>query len=181
MKKYVSLLTIGVICFCTSCNTKTEGGLSATAQKNVNSMDSVTKSFETKDFSRLGDFIAADGVDHAGEKGDIKGLDSMKVEFAKSVAEFDNQQTEIIKQLADDDYVMSWERYSGTYTKDGMGHKAGDKLDMKVLELAKFKDGKATEHWSFMEPADVVKIMSSMQPQMSMPMPADSTKTKKKK
>jgi hypothetical protein len=52
---------------------------------------------------------------------------------------------------------------------------------MKVLELAKFKDGKATEHWSFMEPADVVKIMSSMQPQMSMPMPADSTKTKKKK
>lgn len=181
MKKYVSLLALGAICFCSSCNNKSEDVLSATAQKNVNAMDSVTKSFETKDFSRLGDFIAADAVDHAGDNGDINGLDSMKVEFTKSAAGMDNLHTEIIKQLADDDYVMSWVHWTGTFTKDGMGHKAGDKLDMKGIELAKFKDGKATEHWIFMEPGEVMKMMGSTAPQMAMPMPADSTKTKKKK
>ncbi len=181
MKKYLSLVALGVICFCASCSNKSEGGLSAAAQKNLNANDSIMRSFETKDFSRIGDFIATDAVDHAGEKGDIKGLDSIKAEFEKSVTEIDNQKTETIKELADSEYVMSWDHVTGTYAKDGMGHKAGDKFDMKMVDLAKFKDGKATEHWAFMEPGDVMKMMASMQPQMAMPMAADSTKAKKKK
>ncbi len=181
MKKYLSLVALGVICFCSSCNTKSEGGLSATAQKNLNANDSIMRSFETKDFSRVGDYIATDAVDHSGDKGDVKGLDSIKAEFVKSSEEFDNQKNDIIKELADDDYVMSWDHVTATYTKDGMGHKAGDKFDLKMIDLAKFKDGKATEHWVFMEPGDVMKMMASMQPQMPMPMAADSTKAKKKK
>jgi predicted ester cyclase len=177
MKKYLTFLAIASSSCFLSCNSKPEGGLSPTAQKNLDAMHGVTKTFETKDFSKLGDYIAVDGVDHAGQNGDIKGLDSMKTAFAKMTATIDNEKTEIMKELADDEYVMSWERYTGTYKTDEMGHKPGDKFDMKVVELAKFKDGKATEHWSMMEPGDVMKMMASMS-QPSTPMPADPAKKK---
>jgi len=177
MKNYLSMLVVACSCYLISCSNKSESGHSAAAQKNLDAMRAITKSFETKDFSKLGDYIASDAVDHAGPNGDIKGLDNMKSEFEKMVADMNNQKTEIIKELADDDYAMSWARFTGEYKTDGAGHKAGDKFDMKGLEVAKFKDGKAVEHWTLMEPADVMKMMSSM-PQPTMQGPADSTKKK---
>ncbi len=172
------MAAIALTCFCSSCNSKSESALSPTAQKNLDAMHAVSQSFESKDFSKLGDYIAADAVDHSGDNGDIKGLDSIKVSFGKEVAIFDNMKTDIIKELADDEYVMSWEHFTATFKVDAMGHKAGDKFDMKEIEVAKFKDGKATEHWSMLEPADVMKMMAGM-PQPAMAMPADSAKKKK--
>jgi predicted ester cyclase len=177
MKKHLSVLAIAISCIAVSCSSKSDSGLSAAAQKNIDAMNGVTKTFETKDFSKLGDYIAADGVDHAGEKGDIVGLDSMKAQFSAMAATVDNEKATIIKELADDDYAMAWMRYEGTYKTAGMGHKAGDKFDMKAVELAKFKDGKAVEHWTMMDPADMMKMMASSQPQMAAP--ADSTAKKK--
>src|SRR6185312_181860 len=176
MKKYVLLPVLAITCYCLSCNNKPEGGLSAKAQKNLDVSHAISHCFETNDFSKLGDYIAVDAVDHGGEHGDIKGLDSLKVEFTRYVASVSNGKTEIIKELADDDYVMSWERFTGTYKTDGQGHKAGDSFDMKMLELSKFADGKATEHWVFMEPAEMMKMMGPQQSQM--PMAGDSTKKK---
>jgi hypothetical protein len=178
MKKYLSILTVAVICCCLSCNNKNESGLSATTQKNLDAMHAISHSFETKDFSKLGDYIATDAVDHTGDKGDIKGLDSMKAAFIKEEAQMSDQKSETIKELADDQYVMSWMRYTTVMKTDGMGHKAGDTVNMKALEVAKFADGKAVEHWTFMEPVDVVKMMGAMG-QAPMSMPADSTKMKK--
>src|SRR5580704_10150077 len=106
MNKHLSILAIGSIsisCIALSCTSKTDGGLSPTAQKNVEAMHGVTHSFETKDFSKLGDYIATDAVDHAGENGDIKGLDSMKVQFAGFAATVANEKATVIKELADDE------------------------------------------------------------------------------
>ena len=30
---------------------------------------------------------------------------------------------------------------------------------MKVIEVVRFKDGKGVEHWAYMQPADVMKMM----------------------
>ena len=173
MKKYVSVVAIALGCYFISCTSKSAGGLSPAAQKNLDAMHGVTQCFDSKDFSKLDNYIAADAVDHAGENGDVNGLANMKTEFEKWVAEIDNGKTEVIKELADDDYAMAWQRYTGTYKKDGQGHKAGDKYDMKAIEVAKFKDGKATEHWTMMEPGEVMKMMGNMQQPK---MPADTTK-----
>jgi predicted ester cyclase len=173
MKKVLSMLVIGVSLCAISCNNKSDSGISPTAQKNLDAMHGVTATIESKDFSKLGDYIADDAVDHAGENGDIKGLTNMKTEFTKEAAGMDAVKADVIKELADDEYAMQWLRITGTYKTDMMGHKAGDKFDMKSIELAKFKDGKAIEHWTMMEPADVMKMMG---PQPSMTMPADSTK-----
>ena len=47
-----------------------------------------------------------------------------------------------------------------------------DKVDMNSIELSKFKDGKAVEHWSFAQMADMMKMMGTPPPPM--PMHGDS-------
>jgi predicted SnoaL-like aldol condensation-catalyzing enzyme len=47
--------------------------------------------------------------------------------------------------------------------------------DMTAIELAKFKDGKAVEHWNFMEMQSMMKMMGQ-QPGMNT---MDSSKMKK--
>jgi predicted ester cyclase len=180
MKKVLTMASFALICYCTSCTSKPEGSLSATAQKNLDAMHGVTQCLETKDFSKLGDYIATDAVDHAGDNGEVKGLDSIKMALAKEVAGVDGMKTEYIKELADDDYVMSWEHFTGIIKAPMMGLKAGDKFDLTEIEVAKFKDGKATDHWSMLEPAQLMKLMGNAAQQMMMPaMPADSLKKKK--
>lgn len=164
MKKLLFVISAGFFCFLISCNDKEEGGMSAAAKKNLDAQHGVINCFNTNDFSKLGDYIAEDAVDHAGEQGDIKGLANMKAEFEKMSAGNDNAKTETIKELADDEYVMSWLHFTGTLKTDQMGMKAGDKYDMKAIELARFKDGKAVEHWTFMEPRDMMNMMKMMTP-----------------
>jgi predicted ester cyclase len=178
MKKQLPVLVI-VLCICfISCMSRVDAPtVSAATQKNLDANRAILKTFETQDFSKLGDYIAADAVDHGGEHGDIKGLDSIKAMFVKSEGDIVNPKIEIIKELGDDNYVMCWNSFTGVYKTDGMGHKAGDTLAMKSLDVSKFVDGKAVEHWLLMEPGDVMKMMASMQPKMAMD--SDSTKTKK--
>jgi len=157
MKRFLFLMMVLPAGILISCNDKS--GPSAAAQKNLGAMHGVNACIQSKDFSKLGDYIAEDGVDHAGEQGDLKGLAAIKAELTKMVAGSKDEKMTVIKELADDEYVMSWQNYSGTAVTDYMGMKAGDKFNMSAIEVAKFKDGKAIEHWSFMQPSDMMKMM----------------------
>jgi predicted ester cyclase len=163
MKKLLFMPLALLVIFCISCNND-PGGLSATAKKNLDANHAIQKAFDTKDFSKIGDHIAEDGIDHAGQQGDVKGVANIKAEFEKMAAMSENDKTEIIKELADDEYVMSWSHYTGTAKVAGMGLKPGDKIDMNGIELTKFKDGKAVEHWSFVQPNDMMKMMGTPPP-----------------
>ncbi len=158
MKKILFILIAGVSLLFVSCTAKNEGGMSATAKKNLETGQAISKCFETGDFSKLGDYIAEDAVDHAGAQGDVKGLANIKSEMEKMMAGMTETKSEIIKELADDEYVMSWMRFIGTLKVDMMGMKAGDKVDSRAIELSRFKDGKVTEHWTFMEPSEFMKM-----------------------
>jgi predicted ester cyclase len=165
MKKILSIAGIALFGFITSC--QDSGGLSAKAKKNLEANHGIIKAFDTKDFSKLEDYMAEDFVDHAGETGPIKGLANARAEFEKMVAHMEPGKTEIILELANDDYVMSWLRFTGTLKEDMMGKKAGERYDMEAIELSKYKDGKAIEHWTFIQPAEMMKMMPSA-PVMSM-------------
>jgi predicted ester cyclase len=171
MKKLSFLTVIAFVFFVSSCSN--QDGHSEQAKKNLEANHGIIKAFETKDFSKLGDYIAEDFVDHAGETGDIRGLANARAEFERMVAGLESDTTIIIKELADDEFVMSWLRFTGTLSKDMMGMKAGSKYDMTAVELTKFKDGKAVEHWTFMQPADMMNMMGSQQ---QMPAAADTMK-----
>ncbi|CAN5267852.1 hypothetical protein BH11BAC5_BH11BAC5_28100 [soil metagenome] len=168
MKKTLSLLAIGLLFGCISCNSgKTEktGGETMSPEKKDNSMVEknlaashiVNKAFETGDASAIDNAIAGDFVDHT-DQGD-KNRDSLKTMIVMMHKEFPDMKMEMIREMADDDYVFSLMRYTGT-SNGQMGMPKGP-YDMKTMEVVKFKDGKAVEHWAYMQPADVMKMMPS--------------------
>lgn len=167
MKKILlSIAGFAFLFLIASCDNDEGHELSDKAEKNLAAQHGVIKCFDTKDFSKLGDFIAEDFIDHAGQNGEIRGLANAKAEFETMAKTLQDNKSEIILELANDEYVMSWIRFTGTLATDnpGMGMKAGDKYDMKSMELSKFRDGKAIEHWVFMDPAEMMKMMGSMPP-----------------
>jgi predicted SnoaL-like aldol condensation-catalyzing enzyme len=161
-----------------SCNSKDAGGISEKAQKNIDANNAIMKMFETGDWSKVGEYIDSNGVDHAGMNGDIVGLDSIKAEFAKMSKMMSNMKNETVKVLADDDYVMCWAKESGKMNVDGLGMKAGDNFLWNAIEVSKFKDGKSTEHWSFISWGDMMNAMAKMMPP---PMTDDKKMDDKKK
>jgi predicted ester cyclase len=113
----------------------------------------------------LGDYIASDAVDHSGEHGDVVGLDSIKAELAPMHKMAANDlKFEVVKELADSDYVFQWERMTGTATTADMGVPVGSKFSWATVNVSRFKNGKATEHWDFMQPGDVMKMMAAPAP-----------------
>lgn len=154
MKKY--LFTLFMITGVLFISCKNESGLSATAQKNKEVNDAIMKAYEAGDFSKMGDYISADAVDHSGEMGDIKGLDSIVSEMKRYREMVTDMKTNTIQEIATDDFVYTWA--DGTYTMQGQP------TSMSSMDITKFKDGKAIEHWVYMDPKDVVKMMQMQMP-----------------
>ncbi len=159
MKKFRFIIYAAIVGLILSCNNKKDTGMTDTARKNLDCFHAINKIFETGDLSKIGDYIAADGVDHAGMKGDVKGLDSIKAEFAQFSKMMSNLKSEVVKELTDDDYVIAWMKESGKMNMDGMGMKAGQDFSMDAIEVAKFRDGKNTDHWEFISTGDMMKMM----------------------
>jgi predicted SnoaL-like aldol condensation-catalyzing enzyme len=111
--------------------------------------------------TKLGDCIATDAVDH-NEKGDIKGLDSIKAILASIHKMGTDMKMTVTKELADNDYVFAWEHYTGTSNDPSMGMPVGAKYDMNAIQVSRMKDGKVAEHWEFMQPAEMMKMMANM-------------------
>ncbi len=143
-----------------SCNSKTESTSenkdSEQEQKNIAASDVIMKAFQTGEVSGIDSVVSDDYIDHT-DRGDMKGRDSLKAMVKFVHANFKDMKTEKVRDVAQKDFVYSWMRYSGT--SDGtMGMPKGP-YDMEAIEVAKYKDGKAVEHWSFMDAQDMMKMM----------------------
>jgi predicted SnoaL-like aldol condensation-catalyzing enzyme len=150
MKKIMMLfLTAGTL-FLFSCSGG--GGLSAKAKKNKEVNTAIMKAYESGDFSKMGDYLAADAVDHGGETGDVKGLENIVSEMKKYRAMMPDMKSTIIHEMADDEYVTTWASFTGTMN--------GKKTTMTSVDISKFKDGKAVEHWVFMDPKEMAAMMA---------------------
>jgi len=169
MKQVLSLFAIGTLIVFVSCSgNKTEKTATDTmssdkkdnsmAAKNIAASHIVNDAFQKGDISKIDEAIAADFVDHT-DRGDMN-RDSLKAMITSMHKEFPDMKMEIIKELADDDYVFSLMRWTGT-SNGQMGMPKGP-YDMKAIEVVRFKDGKGVEHWSYMQPQDVMKMMAQM-------------------
>ena len=176
MKTILLAAFAGLLSLCTSCNSGTNDTSGNTSeQKNMAAFDTITKAFQTGDISGIDSVVADDFLDHT-DRGEVKGRDSMKAMITMMHNNFKDMKTETVNTAANGDYVYGWMHYSGT--SDGnMGMPKGP-FDMTAIELAKFRDGKAVEHWSFMQMQDMMKMMGQ-QPGMANMNNTDTTKTKK--
>ncbi len=153
MKSLLSIATLAACSLFMACN---NGGMSATAKKNMEVNEAITKAYESGDFSKMGDYIAADAIDHGGQNGDVKGLDSIVAEMKRYHAMSPDMKSVNIKTMADDEYVMTWSKSTGTMN--------GTKTEMTAIDVARFKDGKAVEHWIYMDPLEMAKMMQPAAP-----------------
>lgn len=173
MKKSAFILAAIITCCLFSCDSANKG-VSDKAQKNIDNSVAVAKMFESGDFSKVGDYIAADAVDHASPTGDVKGLENLKALFNQYHSMVSNSKNEVVKSLADDEYSMVWLKQSWTSKVDDpmMGMKAGESGTAESIEVSKHNaEGKITEHWSFMSVNDMMKMM-----QKAMPAQPDTTR-----
>lgn len=155
-KAFLFFCTISFAFF--SC-TNNSGGMSDKAKKNLDNARAIAKSFETKDISKLDDYVDKDVVDHASPGAASQGIDNLKKMFQEMQNSSSNSKMEVVKELADDDYVFQWMKESWTQTKESMGMKPGD-YNFNMIEVSKFNaDSKVTEHWSFMDVNDMMKMM----------------------
>ena len=139
--------------------------MSEKAKKNLENTMAAVSMFDKGDFTKAGDYIAADGVDHSAPMGEVKGLDSLKAMFTQMLSTMTNVKNEVKKGVADDDHSMVWLRQTWTQKTDDpmMGMKAGQQGDIQTVEVFKHgADGKITDHWAFMSVNDVMKMMPKM-------------------
>jgi predicted SnoaL-like aldol condensation-catalyzing enzyme len=115
----------------------------------------VNKAFETGDASGVDSVVASDFIDHT-DHGDVKGRDSLKAMINMVHTNFKDMKMELVREMANDDYVYSQMRFTGT--GDGKMMPPGP-YDMHVIEVVKFRDGKAVEHWEYMDMQDMRNMM----------------------
>ena len=159
MKKIFIAVFAAVICFCTSCdnnNATVVGKGDTPREKNLAASAIIANAFKTGDVSKIDSAVAEDFIDHT-DQGDKKGRDSLKAMVAMVRENFPDMKVETVHEVADDDYVFSWMRYSGT--SDGTLGLPKGPYEMRAIEVSKFKDGKAVEHWSFVNMQDMMKMM----------------------
>ena len=169
MRKNLLFLLISLPFIFSACNNATTETASeakadnSVAEKNKASFRVVVDAFQTGDISKIDSVVAPDFVDHT-ERGDL-GRDSLKTMIQTMHQQMGGMKSEVVKEMADDEYVFGLIRYTGT-SKGEMGMPPGP-FDFKGLEVVRYKDGKAVEHWAYMEPREMMKMM---------PPPADAMK-----
>lgn len=173
MKKFLFILFAAASCFFSACNEEAASteGMSDAARKNLDAFRAVDTAFQTGDLSRIDSVVASDFVDHT-PKGDM-GRDSLKA-MITMMKNAGTMKSETKKVLADDEYVMAWMRWTGTSDGSLPDMPAGP-YDMSGVEVVRFKDGKAVEHWAFMDARDLMKMMGGGQPA---PAPTSTDKAK---
>ncbi len=115
----------------------------------------VSKAFETGDPSGIDSVVVADFVDHT-DRGDM-GRDSLKAMVSMAHTMIPDMKMKVLREMANDDYVFTQMNFTGT-SNGQMGMPAGP-FDMNAIQVARCKDGKIVEHWEYMEPREMMKMM----------------------
>jgi predicted SnoaL-like aldol condensation-catalyzing enzyme len=161
MKKLLFAISVSIFVVLLSCTNEpaSTAGTSSSEQKNMAADSMVGVAFRTGDPSKIDSVVASDFVDHT-DKGD-KNRDSLKAFITMVHDSFSDMKMDMVRQVAKDDYVYTWMKFSGN-SNGAMGMPKGP-YKMETMEVTKFNnDNKAVEHWAFMEAQSNAKMMEDM-------------------
>jgi hypothetical protein len=120
----------------------------------------VTRAIETGDAETLRKHIGTDGVDHGGGP---NGTDLKGEELIKSLAsvhnDIDNMKMEILQEATNGEYLFTLSHLSGTTNKPVWGMPANFKIDSKSVDVIRVDNMKMKDHWAYMDPAEMMKMM----------------------
>jgi predicted ester cyclase len=124
----------------------------------------IYKAIETGDVSKIRDYIDKDAVDHGGGPNgqDVKGGDSIISMLGSIHNSFTDLKMEVISDAMSGDYLFTLARLTGTTTANpGMGMPPNKKMDLKSVDVVKVKNGKAIDHWQFVDPKEMMEMMGA--------------------
>jgi predicted SnoaL-like aldol condensation-catalyzing enzyme len=147
---------------CMSCTDRSpvssEAKGNSNAPKNLDAWHTVSMAFATGNQDAINTVIADDYIDHT-SRGDFKGRDSVKANVARWHANLKDVKMEPIKEFADQDYAVFWMRFTGN-SNGRMGIPVGP-FDMTTVQVVRFKDGRAVEHWDYIDMKQMMQMMQS--------------------
>jgi predicted SnoaL-like aldol condensation-catalyzing enzyme len=175
MKQFFLLAAGAFIIFsCNHLSSAVSGNGSSQQETNLQAARTINNAFQTGDVSKVDSVVSPDFIDHT-ERGDVKGTDRLKAMIKMVHDNFKDMKMETMSQVADSNNQV-FEQMHFTGTGDGKMMPAGP-FDMHAVEITKYKDGKAVEHWEYDEIGEMMKMMAKMQGGMGAPM-KDSVKKK---
>jgi predicted SnoaL-like aldol condensation-catalyzing enzyme len=159
MKKNLFVVCACTCCFLIACNNSANSG----NDNNISTSRDIFKGIEAGDTTKLSS-IAADAVDHAGPYGDVTGADSIKGMLAQIHNHIKDLKIEILNDATSGDYVYVWNKWTGTALDSSMGFSPNQPFNTSGVDIIKFRDGKAVEHWGFVDQKDVIAMRAQMMP-----------------
>lgn len=107
-------------------------------QRNIAADNVLIRVFETGDVANLDAIIDPAFVNHIGSE-DRVGLDNLKTMIQGFHTRMKSVKVELKRQLSDDEYVSDWVRFTGI----------DPGAVIEGMEVTRFANGKAVEHWFF--------------------------------
>src|SRR5688500_115574 len=96
--------------------------------------------------------VAPDFVDKTPSPGQDPSIGGLKKWVSEMRAAFPDSRVEVIHTFTKDDMVLTHIRQTGTNTGPMMGTPAtGKPFDMRGVDIIRFSNGKAVEHWGYFE------------------------------
>lgn len=179
MKTISTLFAGALLLIFSSCSqTKHDeaAGNNSNTEHNKMAMQKVYDAFASGNTDSLGNYVAENCVEHTPMEGtNPQGLQGLKDMIAMQRSAFPDMKCTVISMVAEGDMVATHFNMKGTNT-GAMGKMpaSGKAIDINGVDLVKFENGKAVEHWGYMEEGKMMKQMG-MIPEMNN-MPADSSK-----
>ncbi|MDQ6813240.1 MAG: ester cyclase, partial [Bacteroidota bacterium] len=123
--------------------------------------EQVYRAIETGNFTGIDTTMAPDIIEHSGPHGEIKGRDSVIASLKQISVMNKNVKVETLARSYDPatGYIFSMVRRTGTTVTPMDGMPANTPYDVTAVDVVKVKDGKATEHWGYVDPNAMMKMM----------------------
>lgn len=163
MKKSCLTMALAIVLF--ACNNDKASEENSPAQKNLAAARIIAAAFKSGDVSKIDSVVADDFTDHRPGM-DVVGRDSLKALIAFYRTHHPSATMQTISETSDSNYVFQWMLFSGIE----------EMPEAKMIEVTKFRDGKATEHWTYGDWAEASKMMAGGG---NTPPPADTAQKKK--
>lgn len=158
MKKLLFTALAFISVFLVACTNDENSG-----NDNISTARDIMKGIETGDTTKLAS-IADDAVDHAGPYGEVRSGDSIKGYLMEMHNHVRDLKIEILGDAASGDYVYTWTKMTGTALDSTMGFPPNQPFSISGVDIIKFRDGKAVEHWATIDQKDLMLMRAQQMP-----------------
>ncbi|MBK7384401.1 MAG: ester cyclase [Flavobacteriales bacterium] len=145
---------------------KADSAKQAQANAQMETFQKVFEMFNTGNMEGLDALVAADMIDHNPDPmATMKGLDGLKEMMGMYRTAFPDIKETVERITSDGDMVYAHYHMTGTNTGPmGPMPATGKAMDVMGMDIVRFADGKAVEHWGYMEESKMMQQLGMMPP-----------------